>query len=94
MWATFERFELEMTMEQARSASHPGQCDEDVADLCKNPKIRRQLAKIPDDKLAAELREYGAWNDEELQDRETNELRIVWLAAEDIVEEYNQKRRG
>jgi hypothetical protein len=40
------RIELKMTLDQARSASHQGQCDSDVRDLSKVPAIARQLAKI------------------------------------------------
>ena len=66
MWDTSSsgRIELQMTLEQARSASHQGQCDEDVRELSKVPAIARQLAKIDADTLRAELREYGAWDTE------------------------------
>lgn len=86
MFATFNRFELEMTMRQAQGASHPGPCDADVEELCRAPGIRRQLDKIPADKIREELREYGAWDDSELADNEANRRRIVWIAAGDIVE--------
>lgn len=87
MYATFNRFEIKMTKAQAESASHPGQCDSDVAALLQLPEIKRQLAKIPDATLTEELKEYGAWDDGELQDRADNESRIIWLAACDITEE-------
>lgn len=80
-------FNLKMTRAQALSASHQGPCDEDVEALIKLPKIRRQLRKIPDDELQAELSEYGAWEPEELQDRTENELRITWIAAGNIRDE-------
>lgn len=86
MWATFNRFEIEMTKDQAHTASHPGLCDSDVAELLRLPKIRRQLAKISDDDLRAELKEYGAWDAEELRDRTANEARIVWIAAGNIID--------
>ena len=54
------KIELQMTLEQARSASHQGQCDNDVRDLSKVPAIARQLAKIDPAILRDELREYGA----------------------------------
>lgn len=80
------RIELQMTLAQAQSASHQGQCDDDVATLSKHPKIARQLAKIDPALLAAELQEYGAWDDTELSDHAQNLQRILWLAAGDIVE--------
>ena len=84
MWATFDGFEIEMTTRQADNASHAGSCDADVAALLQVPKIRRQLAKISDAQLVAQLSEYGVWDDAELQNRADNEARIVWIAAGDI----------
>ena len=92
MYTSFNRFYLEMTKDQARSAFHQGACDKDVLQLKKDPKIRRQLVKISDEDLAEELKEYGAWDAEELSNREDNELRIVWLAAGNIVESIKEKR--
>lgn len=90
MFASFDRFEIEMTRKQAASASHQGACDDDVQALLSIPAIRRQLKKIPDELLAAELREYGAWDDTELENRENNEARIVWIAAGNIVESWRE----
>jgi hypothetical protein len=91
MYATFERFEIKMTLAQAEGASHQGQCDDDVAALLTEPSIKRQLAKIPAASIAAELAEYGAWDDEELSDVAANQERIVWIAAGNIVEEQHEK---
>lgn len=87
MFAQFERFEIEMILKQAKSASHQGKCDDDVNQLLTLPKIKRQLAKIDDETLIAELKEYGAWEKEDLQDRNVNNQRIVWLAAGNIVDD-------
>src|SRR6202043_1547182 len=80
------RIELQMTMEQAESASHQGDCDEDTRELSKVPAIAEQLAKIDPAVLSTELKEYGAWDAEELSDREQNLQRVLWLAAGDITE--------
>lgn len=90
MWYSSEsgRIELQMTMEQARSASHQGQCDADVKALSQVPNIARQLAKIDPVVLAAELRAYGAWDTKELANHEQNLQRLLWIAAGDIVERY------
>ena len=90
MFASFNRFEIEMTRAQAHAASHQGQCDDDVAELLRHPKIARQLRKIGPDKIREELAEYGAWDDDELADDEANKARIVWIAAGNIVEESQQ----
>lgn len=78
---------LEMTLEQAESVSHQGQCDEDVKALMRVPAIASQLEKMPDDCIIRELRETSAWDVSEMLDRETNLRRIVWLAGCDIKEE-------
>ena len=89
MWYTSGsgRIELKMTLAEARSASHQGHCDGDVAELAKVPRIAKQLAAINAETLRAELKEYGAWDADELADHEQNLQRILWLAAGDIVEE-------
>lgn len=78
--------ELQMTMEQAESASHSGDCDDDTQELSKVPAIAEQLAKIDAVTLSDELKEYGAWDTEELADHAQNLQRVLWLAACDIAE--------
>lgn len=93
-YATFERFELEMTLEQALGASHIGPCDEDVAALVAHPAIARQLAMIPEKAIREELRGYGAWDDAELADIQQNAHRLVWCAACNIREEEHERTRA
>jgi hypothetical protein len=78
--------EIAMTMDEAKSASHQGQCDEDVAWLLKQPHISAQFDKIDPDDIRAALAEYGAWDDEQLADDEANRNRALWSAARDIRE--------
>lgn len=92
--ALFTNLEFDLTEADARAASHPGPCDDDVAYLLTLPYIQSQLAGISDDDLKAELAEYGCWDEEELQDRQANEARIVWLAAGQIVDELYEEARG
>lgn len=84
MWASFERFELQMTWEAAQSCSHSGACDDDVGHW--SPRITRPDTCTPT-ALAAELKEYGAWDKTELADDAANWQRIVWLAAGRITDE-------
>lgn len=84
------RIEIEMTMEDARYASHQGQCDEDVRAVSEEPYIAEQLAKIKPELLRDELAEWGAWDDEELADHDQNIQRIVWLAAGDIRDNHHE----
>jgi hypothetical protein len=88
MWWTesLGRIELQITKSQADSCSHPGQCDQDVADLRKNPTIRRQLQKLNPATVSECLREYGAWDDVELSDHDKNLDRLLWIACCDIAE--------
>jgi hypothetical protein len=72
--------------QQAHSASHQGRCDDDVAELRKVPAIRRQLDRLDQETLKSELREFGAWSDDELSDHDANLDRNLWIAAGDIVE--------
>ena len=81
--------ELQMTKAQAQAAAHQGQCDADVLALSRQPKIARQLAKLNPEYLCRELEEYGAWDHTELADHAQNLLRILWLAANNIVEGRN-----
>lgn len=81
------RLNLRLTDEQARGASHQGQCDDDVLALSQDPGIASQVAQWPADTLRAELREYGAWSDAELQDHAQNIQRMLWIAAGDVVDQ-------
>jgi len=81
---------LEMTIEQARSGSHQGKCDEDVEELISNPGIQKQLDEIGADEIRDDLREMGAWDEEELANDVENRLRFVWIAAGHIAEDYDE----
>jgi hypothetical protein len=77
---------LNISKADAAGASHQGQCDADVDALSGKASIARQLAKIDPDTLRADLREYGAWDDDDLADHDQNLQRLLWLACGDIVE--------
>ena len=94
LYSSFERFELPLTLEQARAASHPGKCDADVAALRTEPEVARQLAALDPDKVRAELKEYGAWEPEELADHDANLSRVVWIAAGNIAEDAARGNDG
>jgi hypothetical protein len=82
------RIELQISLSDAQSASHQGQCDDDVLALSKVPYIAEQLAKIDPALLRDELREYGAWDGDELSDHAQNLQRLLWLACGDIVDSH------
>lgn len=77
---------IDMTLRQAVSASHAGDYGADVAELLTAPEIARQLDAIDDETMRRELGEYGCWEADELESRETNKSRLVWLAANEIAD--------
>ena len=87
-WASFNRFELRLPGQCVTDCSHSGQCDSDVEGWVE--KIRAQIEadnfpnKPTPDKIRAELKEYGAWEPEELADDEQNFRRLIWIAAGNI----------
>lgn len=83
MFVEFNHFSIELTKRDALDMAIPG-CDNEPYVRQLLPKYRRQLEKIGNDKIVAELKEYGAWDDSELEDQEMNMVRILWLAAHDI----------
>lgn len=92
MLAHFDRFTVHMTLKQAQSAAHPGQCDADVLALSKLPVIARQLRLLRPKDVSAELRGYGAWDAQELADHSQNLQRILWIAAGNITEDQHGKK--
>lgn len=91
--ALFDRFQIYMTKKQAYSVSHSGECYLDTIELKNNPEIRKQLDKISDKDLSAELMETGGWEKDDLIDRHTNELRILWIAGGNIRENFLEKKK-
>lgn len=87
MYAYFDRFSLQLTKTQANQGFHSGSCDSDIDELLKDRRIARQIEKIPSDSIVAELKEYGAWDSEELADIEQNKARILWIACGNILED-------
>ena len=75
---------LWLTLEDAESASHQGECENDVVALARKPCVKAQLQDWEPADLAAELKEYGAWDTRELADHERNLIRMLWLAAGEI----------
>lgn len=83
------RIELEINLEHAEMCSHSGDCEHNVKRLLQYPYIKAQLKKLSNDVLKGELLEYGAWNDQELNNHADNQIRILWIACGDIMENAN-----
>jgi hypothetical protein len=90
MVAYFNRFTIAMTTAQAQACSHAGACDADIAALIKLKRVSRPTNCTPS-ALVAELKEYGAWDENELKNDSDNWVRILWLAAGNITEELKQQ---
>jgi hypothetical protein len=85
MFAIFSMgLEIQLTKKQAQKGGHIGDCEADVRELLKVPAIAKQFSTLNPEKIKQELREYGAWTDEELQDIEMNKVRILWEACGQI----------
>lgn len=88
MYATFDRFELELTEKQALSVSAGGQDATPAVELVlHDPKVTTQLDAIGIADIRDELYEYGTWDDDELTDDAANRERIVWIAGGNIRDE-------
>lgn len=89
MWfsSSSGRIELNIPKRLIGVGYHSGQCDSDIAFIRQTEKkIEKQLAAIDPELLKAELREYGAWDDEDLSDHEANLDRLLWIACGDLHE--------
>jgi hypothetical protein len=82
--AYFNRFFIELPDQAVKDMSHAGPCDDDAEHW--QTRVHRPPEATPE-VLARELHEYGAWDDEELEDDAANWRRVIWLAAVQIKEE-------
>ena len=87
-YGEYPNIALTMTLEQAKSVHHPGNCDQEVADLASV----LNTSAIDPENLKEELDEYGAWDSEQLQDHEENILRWIWICAGNIVKDEEEPR--
>lgn len=82
------RIEFQLTWEQANKGYHQGQCDADIKELTtQDAELIATLAKLDPVVVREELSEYGAWDDEELSNHQTNIERLLWLACGDVIDE-------
>lgn len=89
-WATFNRFSVRLRGEAVLDIAQSGANDEAVAywvDRAEFPKNLRNEVTATPDSIRAELKEYGAWDKEELADDAANRARIVWQAAWNIADD-------
>jgi len=80
------RVRLALTIGQARSVSHEGDCTQEVVLLAAKPEVASQLAELDKEHVRAELLYTGHWTDDDLDSDADNLLRFLWLAANYIAE--------
>ena len=78
--------DIKLTRADALKCSHSGDCTNDVKMVMQKPYVKKQLATLKPAFLAKELKEYGAWADDELKNHDCNLVRWVWISANDITE--------
>lgn len=86
IYASLNYFDLYFTRQDVDSMPLSGACDDAVQAIAKKPYIIRQFNAIDNNLLVRELSEYGDWDDIELQNKNANIERIIWLACSDIKE--------
>lgn len=73
----------------AEWTDHPGDCERDLVKLMQIDEVKTELDKIDKENLKLELKEYGAWTDEELDNHHDNLMRILWITCCNINENNN-----
>jgi hypothetical protein len=88
------RIELAITLEDAESGYHSGQCDADIAELRKVPYIAEQLAALHPDTVREVALESGrndyGHGDQDNADHDANLSYVLWTACAEIQEEAGQ----
>jgi len=86
LYASLNYFDLYFTRQDVDSMPLSGACDDTVQAIAKKPYIVCHFNAIDNSILIKELTEYGSWDDIELQDKQANIERIIWIGCSDIKE--------
>lgn len=78
---------IELPIEIIEMCPASGAADSAIAEMRTLPEVIAELNGIDPNKLRMELKEYGAWDETELADHNSNLDRILWIACLDIQEE-------
>lgn len=79
--------EIRMPLWKACKAARTSEHNADVAALLKTDNMKAQLVRFTDGEIYEALRQRCGWWPKDLKDRATNERRLVWLAAHNIMAE-------
>lgn len=85
-YPNYNNCDLSLTSRDVNLIAQSGRNDDAVAFVKSKRYVKRQLKQIDPVSLSKELREHGAWDDEQLQDHEENLTRWIWMSAWDISE--------
>lgn len=77
---------IELPVEIIEMCPIIGSADNAIAEMRTLPEVIAELSKIDPEKLKQELKEYGAWDADQLAIHNDNLDRILWLACCDIQE--------
>lgn len=72
------------------SCPQSGNCDNALAEFREDDEVKAELDKLDPEQLKKELAEYGAWDDEQLNNHDENLTRILWIAIGNIWEEKHE----
>lgn len=78
------RISLELTKEMLSTIPWWGRSDESIAQLMKDPEVKRQMEALNSEQVRLALKYYGAWDDKTLSDETQNLHRILWVACGDL----------
>ena len=81
--------EIPLTGEQIKSICTQGDNEVAVNAVSNDAKVKEWLGKYSDEQVKCALEEYGNWNEEELNNPETNLSRLVWMLAWDVFDSDN-----
>ncbi|SAK58933.1 hypothetical protein AWB81_01770 [Caballeronia arationis] len=82
------RLDLELTATQIFSVNLVGLQDQEIRRLSEDPDVKDQTAFWAAEVVAAHLREYGAWSEEELKDHQANIQRTLWTVCCELRDSY------
>ncbi len=90
-WASFNRFECRVSGQAVLDIARPGSADAAVAAHLPLFLAQIEIDNFPNkptaDKIREELKEYGAWDSDELASDSDNLSRLLWIAAHNIADE-------
>ena len=89
-YASGDYVELGFIPEDADDIMQPGPADETVEAIARKPYMSEQLDALSVDAIRSELKQYGAWDEDELADDSENRRRLVWVLGCNAAEEMRQ----